>query len=365
MKPLALKVAFACVADTVVPVDLLNHVVATWRRIDVADVPHLLSDEDTEFDVLLLCNTAPPIDSSRTMLPVVRLETSDVSALRARLLSAANLATARAMRDSVRPRAGSDIVQLRPEPPRLDDFKLHFQPQWSIDGKRIVGAEALLRWHGLEVPGLKPETVIADAVARGEIARVGDFVMKRALWQLAEWRALWPAQNRVALNLSPSQLDTSFVDSLMDALDRYRLDGTDLELEVAARDLPIVLRSHSAVLNDLLDLGVGFCVDKLGAELIDPATIAALPLTTFKIDRDLISHITLSDIGSLVRELIALGHDLDVRTVAVGVENEWQRELLTDLGCDAVQGFLFAEALPAEQFSALLRAHHERRRQAS
>lgn len=382
MKPLSLKVAVLCAprATTDGLAGLLDDVVQTWHYCTADELTEQLTSQSQDFDVLLIVGdelpALPGIDSvARVWLtdhpPAHVLHVARTAAngeldseLRRALLSAANLAMAVALRDSLTPRQGSEVVHLRPEPPRLDDFKLHFQPLWSIDGSKLIGAEALLRWHGLEVPGLRAEAVIANAEARGEMTRVGDFVVKRALWHLAEWRKLWPAGARLAINLSPAQLDSTFSDSVMDALDRYHLDGSDLELEISASDLPHALDAHSDALGDLLDLGVSFCIDRLGTDLIDPSVIGALPLSSWKVDRSIIERLAEPATAALVGELAALGAHLGVRTIAMGIETEAQRQAAQDLGCDAAQGFLFAEALSAGDFTALLIAHQERRREA-
>jgi EAL domain-containing protein (putative c-di-GMP-specific phosphodiesterase class I) len=384
MSPLSLKVAVLCPPQATGPdlEPLLARVVQHWRYVSNAELTRELAAESHDFDVLLIIGDSMPeiafLDSvARVWLtdhpPAAALQhvartgiDEDLAVeLRRALVSAANLAMAVALRDSLTPRQGSDVVHLRPEPPRLDDFKLHFQPLWSIDGSRLIGAEALLRWHGLEVPGLKPETVIANAEARGEMTRVGDFVVKRALWHLGEWRNLWPDDARLAINLAPVQLDAAFAESVMDALDRYRLTGADLELEIAAVDLPRALTAHADALDDLLDLGVSFCIDRLGTDLIEPTLVSALPLSSWKIDRAIIERLAEPATAALVAELSALGHHLGIRTIAMGVETESQRHAAETLGCDAAQGFLFAEALSAADFTALLEAHQERRREAS
>ncbi len=381
MKALSLNLVVLCAPEsrTEAIAALLDEAVESWRYCSVDELAGQLRAPARDFDVLLIVgDELPDVRGIETLArvwltdnppdrgPHVARTTTPAhlgSELHRALLSAANLAMAVALRDSLMPRRTSEVVHLRPEPPRLDDFKLHFQPLWSIDGRRLMGAEALLRWNGLEVPGLKAEAVIANAEARGEMTRVGDFVVKRALWHLGEWRTLWPQGARLAINLSPAQLDASLSDSIMDALDRYRLDGDDLELEISAADLTNALHTQAGTLADLLDLGVCFCVDRLGTHLIEPEVVSSLPLSSWKIDRSLIERLPEPATAALVAEIAALGKHLGIRTIAMGIETESQRCNAETLGCDAAQGFLFAEALSAADFTALLTAHRERRRE--
>jgi len=286
--------------------------------------------------------------------------TADVDTLARAFTSAMSVAAVRSLRAALE-YSGADVVPLRREAPALDDFALHFQPQWTIDGARLIGAEALLRWHGLAVPDLKPEAIVARAEARGEMACVGDWIVDRAAWHLNEWLRFWPESARVALNVSAAQLDDrTFVDRIDRILARHQLEAHAFELEIGAHTLTTLTRRHAEVVAGLADLGFGFALDRLGVEMIERRTLEWLPAQTWKLDRSLVARAADPDAARLIETLARLARDLGIRTVAVGVEDAAQQARVATLGCDALQGFLLSEALPAADLAALLVAHAER-----
>jgi EAL domain-containing protein (putative c-di-GMP-specific phosphodiesterase class I) len=278
------------------------------------------------------------------------------------LITAVNLGRAHHVRDAVRTNQREGSAPSRQPLPDLDDFALHFQAQWSVDGTTLTGAETLLRWNGLPVPNLRPETMIADAEQRGDMRRLGDWIIHRACRHAADWRFLWPDAMRLLVNISPLQLAADdFVEVLGAALDQNRINPALIELEVPIGGLARLAERHSGVVADLYDLGIGFAVDGLGAEVLDPGLLTWLPATTWKLHRTLVARLPEDRAAAaLITTLADAARAARIMTVAVGVEREEQRLLLQTLGCDALQGFLFADALSPEQFRALLAAHGER-----
>ena len=285
---------------------------------------------------------------------------SGAKALASALTLALNLAAARAIR-----RVDRDMrsAPTRTEPPQLGDFGLYFQPQWSIDGERLIGTEALLRWHGLDVPALRSEALIADVESRGEMARVGDWVLARGIWQVAAWSDVWPRRARMSLNISLSQLDDVDLAARMDRLlIAQRAAAERFELELACEALASMTARQRAVVADLVALGVGFAVDRIGASIMAADLLDRFPARTWKLDRTLVSGAGDAAVARLISELTALARSREIRTIAVGVEDAREQRRLAELGCDALQGYLLAEPLPPEDCRALLEAHRERRR---
>ncbi len=243
-------------------------------------------------------------------------------------------------------------------------FEIHFQPQWTMDGSCIRASEALLRWHGLEVAQLRPESFIAAAEARGQIARLGDWIIQRACAHAGHWAPHWPEDMMLALNLTQSQLDApAFTDMVLDALVQNALDAYRMEFELNAKELPVLAGQYQTQLFYLADLGFSFTLDRVGNGLFDPALLHSLPLRGIKIDRTLVHRMT-ADAASLrlVQQLAQLAQRQGLYCAAVGVEHQAQWDLLRAAGCQALQGFLLADAMPAAEFSALLQAQDERRR---
>jgi EAL domain-containing protein (putative c-di-GMP-specific phosphodiesterase class I) len=291
---------------------------------------------------------------------IVVSKDADAAALARAFASSMSLAALRALRGALQS-PGAEIVTLRREVPALDQFALHFQPQWTIDGDALTGAEALLRWHGLAVPGLAPDAIVARAEARGEMACIGDWIFDRAAWHLNEWLPFWPESARIAVNVCAAQLDDrTFVDRVDRILARHQLDAHLFELEIGAHALGGLGRRHADVVGALAELGFSFALDRLGDGMIERRTLEWLPAHSWKLDRTLVARADESDAARLIETITNLARELGIRTVAVGVEDARQQARVAALGCDALQGFLLAEALPPPDLAALLVAHWER-----
>lgn len=328
-------------------------------------------------DVALIEHWDPTLAAQLADLPCVWLDPEaaghdeitvttafDSPSLVTALTMAVNIGRARHVADALLHAQDRSFAPSREPLPDLDDFTVHFQAQWSIDGRSLTGAETLLRWNGLPVPNLRPEALIAAAEQRGDIRRLGDWIIHRACRHAAEWDALWPHTMRLLLNISPLQLASDdFAKVLGAAIDQNEIDPALIELEIPVAALERLAQRHVSMVADLFDLGIGFALDGLGAELLDPGLLTWLPATAWKLDRSLIARLPDDrPARALISTLAQSARAQRIMTVAVGVETEAQRALLADLGCDAVQGFLFAEALAPEQFNALLAAHAERPR---
>jgi len=280
------------------------------------------------------------------------------------LVTAVNLDRARLIRDALHSAQQRELAAPRPPLPDLDDFALHFQARWSIDGASLIGVETLLRWNGMPVPTLAPEALVAAAEQRGDMRRLGDWIIMRALRHAAEWRFLWPDQMRLSINISPMQLAADdFTGVLASALDDNHIDPRLIELEIPFAALARIAQRHSGIIADLYDLGVGFALDGIGADVIDPTLLTWLPATTWKFNRALVERLPNDRAAAaLIGMLVEAARPQGIQTVAVGVERQAQRAMLESLRCDALQGFLFAEPLAPSDFAGLLAAHSERQR---
>lgn len=352
---------------------LLEPLVANHRMVTARELLNALGGDSALPDVVVVGRWDAKLAGQLDDLPRVWLDraatahretcVADADGLAALLVTAVNLGRARQLRAAARREARDEFKRPREPLPDLGDFALHFQAQWSIDGRALTGAETLLRWNGLPVPDLKPEVLIAAAEHRGDMRRLGDWIIQRACRHAADWRALWPSSMRLLINISPLQLAADdFAALLADALDENRLEPGLVELEIPVAALPQLAERSSGVIADLYDLGVGFALDGLGADLLEPDLVTWLPTTAWKLHRDLIARLPDDRAAAaLVEALVDTAHAEHIVTVAVGVEHEAQRTQLESLGCDALQGYLFAEALAPDEFTALLGAHVERR----
>jgi EAL domain-containing protein (putative c-di-GMP-specific phosphodiesterase class I) len=336
----------------------------------------LLADGTAVPDVVLLERWDPAYAAALDDLPRVWLdrgaavhdeivaESADAAQVVTTLVTAVNLGRARMIRDALHAAQRREIEMPRQPLPDLDDFALHFQARWSIDGASLIGVETLLRWNGLPVPTLAPEALVAAAEQRGDMRRLGDWIILRACRHAADWRFQWPDPMRLSINISATQLASDdFTEVLTGALDENHLDPAMVELEIPTSALPRLAERHAGVVADLYDLGVGFVLDGIGADVIDPTLLTWLPATTWKFHRTVVSRLPQDRAAAaLIETLVDAARAQNIMTVAVGVEREEQRAILESLRCDALQGYLFAEPLAPDEFTALLAAHAERQR---
>ncbi len=227
--------------------------------------------------------------------------------------------------------------------PRAQLF-LVYQPVMDVVTGVILGQEALIRWAHPVLGELQPGRFIPMAEAFGLIWQVGEWVLRAACLQAAEW----PSGARVAVNLSPHQLvDPRLVTMVLAVLAETGLDASRLELEVSER----VAFAHIAVaakaLASLREHKVRILLDDFGTEGANLARLLDLPLDGIKIDRAFLAATELNaDARSIIRAVLDLAGTLGLDVVAEGVETEEQLHLLTGAGCRMVQGFLFQRPLP-------------------
>jgi diguanylate cyclase (GGDEF)-like protein/PAS domain S-box-containing protein len=232
-----------------------------------------------------------------------------------------------------------------------------FQPQVDAATLRVVGLEALARWHHPVLGELPPSRFIPLAEEIGIIRDIGRFVLRSALRQAQEWRSEGLGQVSVAVNVSAYQLvDHSLVDDVVGCLRETGTDPQSLELEVTESAALADSASASVVLRELAGLGVTISLDDFGTGYSNLGKLHQLAISTIKIDRSFLLDPTfpVADPSALLRALIALGRSLGLRVIAEGVETEEQFDRLRPEGLDAYQGFLFSRPVAGREVRRLL-----------
>ncbi len=241
-------------------------------------------------------------------------------------------------------------------------LRLHYQPIVDVGTGRIVGVESLVRWqhpvHGLLAPG----AFIDVAEESGMIVPIGAWVLREACHQAQHWRELGCADLSVSVNLSARQFSQSglvelVVDTMADAGLPHRSQEQDvtLVLEVTETMLMRNPEQTAQTLRELRDLHVQLAIDDFGTGYSSLAYLKAFAVDVVKIDRSFVSNIDhqTHDLA-MVEAVTKLGHALDLRVLAEGVETPAQHESLKQVGCDLAQGFHFGRPVPAEQVTDLL-----------
>lgn len=238
---------------------------------------------------------------------------------------------------------------------RDEEFVLWYQPQ--VEGGRVTGAEALLRWNHPQRGILAPAEFISLAEETGLIVPLGKQVLEEACRQLAVWaRRAETASLSVAVNVSARQFRQSdFVEQVLAALESTGANPANLELEITESLLLEDLEETIAIMTELRSRGLRFSLDDFGTGYSSLAYLKRLPLDQLKIDgafvRDMLVDATS---GAIAHAIIWLSRAMHLSLLAEGVETEAQRAFLEDLGCHAYQGYLFSRPVPAEEFELLV-----------
>lgn len=236
---------------------------------------------------------------------------------------------------------------------RNGEFSLHFQPITKSLSGAVVGVEALIRWHH-PVHGLvAPATFIPLAESIGLINYLGNWVLKAACMQLVSWDRQGIALQYVAVNVSPQQFrDPRFTQSVRDAIKLTGIDPRRIVLEITESLLMHDPNHAKTLLEKVTELGIRFAVDDFGTGYSSLAYLQSFPLAKLKIDRSFVENLLTSrNDRAIVSAVVGLAQTLELELVAEGVETEAQRTLLTEMGCNHIQGWLVCQALPSDELA--------------
>jgi diguanylate cyclase (GGDEF)-like protein/PAS domain S-box-containing protein len=241
------------------------------------------------------------------------------------------------------------------------EFEVFYQPTIHTETRAIAGAEALVRWRHPMRGLVSPIEFIPAAEATGLIVALGNQVLVDACRQAQSWRRSGAVDDNfyISVNLSARQLnDPAIVDDVAQALTDSGLEPADLVLEVTESAIMEDREKAIERLKTLKAFGLRVAIDDFGTGYSSLSYLATLPADIVKIDKSFIDHIVHDPDGAaMVRSIIELTRTLGLTTIAEGVETEEQRTILARLGCEAVQGHLFSEAIDHTEMSAALAAH--------
>ena len=240
------------------------------------------------------------------------------------------------------------------------ELSVAYQPIVELTNRRIVGVEALARWHHPTRGVIAPSQFIPLAEAADLIVPLGRWVLAQACRTVQAWRAAaeGPDDLRLSVNISPRQLlHGSIVEHVQMALADSGLEPADLTLEITEGVLVEEAGASLAALEELKALGVRIAIDDFGTGYSSLSYLSRLPIDVLKIDRSFVADIgTSRQAAALVRSIVKIGQTLHLETVAEGVETEEQLDRLVRLGAKHGQGYLFARPLAALEFATLLLA---------
>ncbi len=235
------------------------------------------------------------------------------------------------------------------------EFRLYYQPQFSSDGKRLTGTEALLRWQHPQRGLVPPGEFIPVLEELGLVVQVGDWVLREACRQLAEWHQAKIRVPKISVNLSARQFAEGDLDQrIADILQHSAIPAGCLELELTESILMEDVANAMQTLTSLKKLGVFIAIDDFGTGYSSLNYLKQFPIDVLKIDRSFVDGLPHGEQdGQIARAIIAMAHSLNLTVIAEGVETLAQLDFLRGHDCDEVQGFLLGRPMPAHQFTAL------------
>lgn len=238
-----------------------------------------------------------------------------------------------------------------------DQFELHYQPQISFSRQRIIGMEALIRWHHPRHGLLSPDTFIPLAEETGLIVALGEWVLEHALRQMADWRARGFTSLQLAINLSPKEFERhDLPERLLGRLSAYAIPAEILDIEITENLLMNDAEKNINMVKQLRHCGVRVSIDDFGTRYSSLNYLRRFPINSIKIDQSFVRDLNPNNQSStsIIRAIACIACSFGLRIIAEGVETETQRQLLSELECDDMQGFLFSQPLTAAQFEEFL-----------
>ncbi|MEZ6874842.1 putative bifunctional diguanylate cyclase/phosphodiesterase [Enterobacter sp. KBR-315C3_2022] len=237
-----------------------------------------------------------------------------------------------------------------------DRFELWYQPIWHAEENAIHGFEALLRWRHPEQGILLPNLFLPTLEQTGLIIPVGNWAIEAACRQLNFWTEQGFSQWTLSFNLSPAQFEQQDIFQIVSAaLQKYNLAPSRLILEVTESTALKNLDRSIELLNAFNQTGIAVSIDDFGTGYSNLLMLSVLPAKELKIDKSFISSMLENNKNrKLVETIVNIAKTMEMNVVAEGIETEEQQNILTALGCDYLQGYLFSPPLPAEQIPWLL-----------
>jgi diguanylate cyclase (GGDEF)-like protein/PAS domain S-box-containing protein len=235
-------------------------------------------------------------------------------------------------------------------------FELYYQPQYHARSQKIVGFEALLRWRHPVKGVLTPDNFIDIAESTGLIMPIGDWVLMQACQQVHQWQLDYGCAYRIAINLSALQFNQNYLpERVRQTLEQTQLPAETLELEITETAMLRDVAETIPLLFSLKKTGVRLAIDDFGTGYSSMSYLKNFPIDTLKIDRSFVEEIVFNrKDAAIAQTIVQLANNLNLSTIAEGVETEAQADLLLKMGCEEFQGFYLNKPMSVAEISALL-----------
>jgi EAL domain-containing protein (putative c-di-GMP-specific phosphodiesterase class I) len=238
-----------------------------------------------------------------------------------------------------------------------DQFEMYYQPKIRASDRVLAGAEALLRWDHPQRGLLSADQFIGVAEKTDFIQELGAWVVRQVSQFNAQLRSTRPGfDGRISLNVSPEQFNQpAYLSAVLRATESFAFPNHLLEIELTETGVLQDLKQAGELMTMIKSYGISIAIDDFGTGFSSLQILARLPISTVKLDISFIRQIRQSEVDrKIVRSLLQLCKELDLSSVAEGVESDEQADILTAWRCDFLQGFLFSRGVSAQQFLQLV-----------
>ena len=236
------------------------------------------------------------------------------------------------------------------------NFTLNFQPQYHIEGKKLRGVEALIRWKDSDGKMISPAVFIPIAEKIGTIVPIGCWVIEESIKNYAAWKKKYSVDMILSLNISAIQYKRhEFIDNLMSIIRKYDVNPNDIELEITESVLIDNFIEMTEKLHVLREYGLRISLDDFGTGYSSLSYLKGLPIDTLKIDKSFVdTMLTDKNARIIMDSIVYMVKKLGFETIAEGVETQEQFDYLKSIECDCIQGYLLGKPLPGDELEKLL-----------
>ena len=232
------------------------------------------------------------------------------------------------------------------------EFELYYQPQIEIGSEKLIGAEALLRWHNPIIGQISPAEFIPIAEQSDVILSIGKWVLKKGMEQLVTWNETYDPNFKLGINISPVQFDSiDFFSYIVTLIDATTVDASNLDFEITENSAMNSNVTMEEIFTALYGLGVHISIDDFGTGYSSLSYIKRFDIDRIKIAKELIDNIHTDHVDRLIIKAITMmAKGMGLLTIAEGVESYDQLEYLKSIGCDEVQGYYYSKPLSKSDF---------------
>lgn len=232
------------------------------------------------------------------------------------------------------------------------EFYMNFQPQFTTDGKALVGMEALIRWNNPQLGFVSPGEFIPIAERSDIIIHIIKWTITKCIKQIKDWNEKYNLDLKMAVNISPKYISTySFMEDIQREIQENNIKYSWLDLELTETSIMGIEESIISIFSELNNLGISTSIDDFGTGYSSLSYLKHFKIRKLKIAKELIDNITNNENEKMiVKSIIMMSEALNIYTIAEGVETAEQRDILMDLNCNQIQGYYYGKPVSAKEF---------------